>query len=536
MTPIGAFAGHRDSIAYAINDSGQVVGRSGSPPAFNFHTSRTYTIDWGEVIGFTDFGYTPGSCFRADVDETIDPFERLATRMRTFDEFWNPTIDVAYGTTLGNGIGPGFTSAVNSDGSIRLEITGHSDFDYQGDHFETGQLRLVLGLAPPSNRRAFLWDPASGMRNLGDLPRGEDYSYAWDINNAGQVVGGSVVEGCSAPEDHTKFHAFAWDVSQGMRDLNSIATGAETLIAGRGINDLGQIVGLGQFTPDPFDSSGFHWDPATNDAVHAFDGQAWDINNGGLVVGHGELPHCCSAVTWTSDEGVVTLDASGGAEAVNNLGDVVGWQGGRAIMWRQNGEKVDLGSFPDGAAPTPYGINDHGIVVGGHNPFGPNPRPFIWDETDGLRNLNDLIDPASGWTLTRAQGINNSGQIVGQGIGPNGYPEAFVLTPLESPTSPSDLNGDGNIDRLDMAILAFYFGTPELALPNEGDINRDGRIDLTDLAVLQSHLGESDPAAIRNAAVPEISALSMLVAGALTVLLFSRRSFAGVFAPFLRNV
>ena len=45
-----------------------------------------------------------------------------------------------------------------------------------------------------------------------------------------------------------------------------------------------------------------------------------------------------------------------------------------------------------------------------------------------MQNLNDLIDPASGWTLTQALAINTSGQIVGYGS--NGtYTEAFLLTP-----------------------------------------------------------------------------------------------------------
>jgi hypothetical protein len=47
-------------------------------------------------------------------------------------------------------------------------------------------------------------------------------------------------------------------------------------------------------------------------------------------------------------------------------------------------------------------------------------------------NLNDLIDPSSGWILESANCINNNGWIVGYGTY-NGLDQAFLLTP--EPTS-----------------------------------------------------------------------------------------------------
>ena len=48
-------------------------------------------------------------------------------------------------------------------------------------------------------------------------------------------------------------------------------------------------------------------------------------------------------------------------------------------------------------------------------------------------NLNDLIDPASGWYLTQALGINELNQIVGVGTF-NGQQHAFLLTPIPEPS------------------------------------------------------------------------------------------------------
>ncbi len=58
-----------------------------------------------------------------------------------------------------------------------------------------------------------------------------------------------------------------------------------------------------------------------------------------------------------------------------------------------------------------------------------------------MQNLNDLIDPSSGWTLM-ATGINDAGQIVGAGFNPQGEYHAFLLTPIvPEPSTLSLLSG-----------------------------------------------------------------------------------------------
>jgi hypothetical protein len=46
-----------------------------------------------------------------------------------------------------------------------------------------------------------------------------------------------------------------------------------------------------------------------------------------------------------------------------------------------------------------------------------------------MTDLNSLISPDSGWLLSGAQGINNVGQIVGDGYINNEF-HAFLLTPV----------------------------------------------------------------------------------------------------------
>ena len=52
-----------------------------------------------------------------------------------------------------------------------------------------------------------------------------------------------------------------------------------------------------------------------------------------------------------------------------------------------------------------------------------------------MLDLNDLIDPASGWVLTDVRDINNHGQIVGYGTSPQGHTHGFPLTPVPETSS-----------------------------------------------------------------------------------------------------
>jgi hypothetical protein len=69
-------------------------------------------------------------------------------------------------------------------------------------------------------------------------------------------------------------------------------------------------------------------------------------------------------------------------------------------------------------------------VVAGYAIFGTDGHAFVWDATNGLQDLNDLIDPDLGLTLQVVQGISDIGQITGHGYRADLTPVAFVLTPV----------------------------------------------------------------------------------------------------------
>ena len=76
----------------------------------------------------------------------------------------------------------------------------------------------------------------------------------------------------------------------------------------------------------------------------------------------------------------------------------------------------------------PRAINDDRVVVGRATDFSGKDVAFIWHDSK-MTDLNTLIPAESGWTLTDAKGLNNQGQIVGQGKY-NGLSHAFLLTPV----------------------------------------------------------------------------------------------------------
>ena len=105
----------------------------------------------------------------------------------------------------------------------------------------------VAGTSSPNGRKnhdhAFLWDGRE-MHDLGTL--GGKFSYAYAINRHDEVVGISRFENERDPAQHAYLHTGG--VMYSLMDLlDSSRDGWEVLIYASGINDHGEIVGLGIF-------------------------------------------------------------------------------------------------------------------------------------------------------------------------------------------------------------------------------------------------------------------------------------------------
>ena len=99
------------------------------------------------------------------------------------------------------------------------------------------------------NRHAFLYEvDTGGLADLGTLNGGLS-STAYDINDAGEVVGSAWLSTVNTSTvDPTLYRAFLWTDTEGMVDLNEIAPSPDWLMtAATAINENGDIVGTGLF-------------------------------------------------------------------------------------------------------------------------------------------------------------------------------------------------------------------------------------------------------------------------------------------------
>jgi probable HAF family extracellular repeat protein len=221
-----------------------------------------------------------------------------------------------------------------------------------------------------------------------------------------------------------------------------------------GLNESGQISGNREL-PNPYRSRPLPLDPAiytpstwgnpgiarvyprgTRQGVYA-DGYALlDINDGGLAVGRrwrSGLVGSSAVVTTAAFDDVVSLPVpnGGSANAVNGRNVIVGatGNGGGAVYAHafrydhDTAEFLDLGTLHGGLSSSAGDVNESGQIVGTSwletEPTSVSDptryHAFIWD-SGVMRDLNDLVDAGSDWTLTSASAVNDNGDIVGVGI------------------------------------------------------------------------------------------------------------------------
>jgi probable HAF family extracellular repeat protein len=235
-TDLGLLPGGTNSQVNWISAKGLMTGTAdnGQPDpliGIPFQVRGTY---WGHDQAITDVGTLPGTYF-ASPFAVNNRGEVVGAAMNTIPDL-NSLWGIGYQTrafywkggvmqdlgTLGTG-----TDAIAGMINERGQVVGNSYTSAVPSAVCNDNIAYYL-----LTTGAFIWDKKNGMKDLGGF--GGTCTLASDLNNRGQVVGGSALPGDSI------FHPFFWDAETGMTDLGTPDGG----YGGAGaLNENGDVVG-----------------------------------------------------------------------------------------------------------------------------------------------------------------------------------------------------------------------------------------------------------------------------------------------------
>jgi probable HAF family extracellular repeat protein len=359
----------------------------------------------------------------------------------------------------------------------KIEVLGTlgGDESYATDINENGD---IVGTSTTSEgiNHAFVSSLIDEGRTITDLSASQENteSTANAINNNGQVVGTFKI---LTDPDGSDYQAFISEKTDATWLTTDLIAGDHDESTAIDINDAGQITGrwdrlvyIAYKDNDEWTASQLfettHFEGATSDPHSTSEGTV--INSSGqIVIRHADIYNTSSFIasyennSWqqpTTIQGLGGRSATeGGAitrfEDTNNSNQMIGYSkalhpvlgGGRqnyihaVIARKTEGEwtLTDIGQTNDNTETFGLDINDSEIAIGYSSTYigdeGVQKNAFIYVD-EKMYPLIDLVASASDnqWTsLTKATGINNAGQIVGEGIY-NGKKRAFLLTPTES--------------------------------------------------------------------------------------------------------
>lgn len=239
-------------------------------------------------------------------------------------------------------------------------------------------------------------------------------SNPYGLNDRGQIVG----------ESQTADGIYHSTLFNGSSPIN-LTPGLSRPSGATAINDGGVIVGV-----VPCDCGDFHAARYAGGDINdlgTLGGPASDtsgINDAGQIVGFTTSPGPYAPRAYLYEHGVMTdIGTLGGdwadASAINRAGQIAGQSqvAGpgdhfHAFLYT-HGMMTDLGAL-DGHDTTALALNNVGQVVGAWSAGVFALNGFLW-ENGVMFDLNGLVDPALGWTIHDARGINDAGQIVVNG-------------------------------------------------------------------------------------------------------------------------
>ena len=321
------------------------------------------------------------------------------------------------------------------------------DLGTLGHNYSTGTAvndsGVVVGDSFPV--RGFRWESPGPMTMLSTL--GGDACNALVINTSGRMVG-------SARDENGNVYACIWPSGGG--SPVSLGTLGGNSSEADGINDYGTVVGRARNNDNRnrafVDTGGGMVGLGTLGGSSSW---ANAVNNAGVVVGGSflasgwDVAFIARPGSAMTSLGTLTGDKASEANDINDFNEVVGrsYNSGTgknlAVHWDSLGNIASLGTL-GGTASGAHGINFPGDIVGWAS-TGAGNHAFL--HTGGVMyDLNDLVVNGTGWTLSVAYDMSDTGYIVGRGWC-SGEEHAFLLVPESTTLSLLALAGAALVRR-----------------------------------------------------------------------------------------
>ncbi len=404
-----------------------------------------------------------------------------------------------------------------------------------------GRTTRYVGGNIPLGESVWLYDGASTI-NIGltgaEHTRNNVYKYsqAFDLNEAGQVIG----ESKRFNGGSTGWAASAW-LYDGATTIDIGLTGSEHTNSNGGktsralqLNEAGQVVGYS-----------WRYNGGNAQFENSENAQSAWLYNGATTIDIG-----LNGAEHTRNDG---YKYSSFAYRMNEAGQVLGYSR------RYNGGGTNLGqdawlydplldqtfalnlsTRSDGYAYSSANyLGEDGLVLGSYTLFDAldnnlGDRAFYFTIAGGLHDLGSLVEgglAANGWdSLANAIRTNGLGQILGLGqlTTQSGGWMPYLLTRVTP--LPGDVNFDGVVDIFDINLLSAHWGETGSA----GDANGDGMVNIFDINMISSNWTPTGGAG-SAAAVPEPSTLILILIGLLGVGAVYRTSAARGTVPLARH-
>lgn len=263
------------------------------------------------------------------------------------------------------------------------------------------------------------------------------------INDLGHIVGAQF------SGSGTQVHAYFFDGVTAVDIHTSTMATIGNFSTALAVNNFGQVVGFA--SPSAAGNrAAYLWKEGATILLGTLGGpasSAYDINDTGVVSGSSETPNGNTrAMRWfdgngnnSSDPGEMVqlpdMGLSSAANAINDLNQTAGFVLNSAfkrqpVIWNNPSAFVSLPLLAGADDGEVFGINNQGDAVG-DTMF---ETATLWQGGQAY-NLNHLIAPGSGYTLTSARSINDRGWIAGTAFKPGIHARGYLLIPVPEPAT-----------------------------------------------------------------------------------------------------